>query len=378
VDELLAIGEFAARSGLSAKMLRSYAAAGVLVPAAVDGFSGYRYYAPGQFRQARLILLLRRAGIPLSEIAAFLQNPDPDTLQRWAADLDIEVEDRRQALATARQQIDMTAAGELPATHDGDTPMFTLTAGSATHRGKLRAANQDTLLVSPPLFAVADGMGDSPGGETASRLALDTLKARFQAGQPTADALASAAGEAGRAVWQRADSDPALNGMGTTVTAVAVLDSGSHVRAAVAHVGDSRAYLFQDGDLTQLTHDHSLVQGLIDAGELSAGQWRGHPQRALLTRALGLAPVIGPDLTMQAVAGNARLLLCTDGLTAQADEAQLAAVLSTVADPDQAARDLVRLASHDGGDDDIAVIIINVSAQESEGPGPGLPARTLE
>ena len=102
MDELLAIGEFSARSGLSAKVLRSYAAAGLLVPAAVDPWSGYRYYAPGQLTEARLILALRQAGVPLSEIAAFLQDPGPDRLRRWGQDLDLEVASRRRALGEAR------------------------------------------------------------------------------------------------------------------------------------------------------------------------------------------------------------------------------------------------------------------------------------
>jgi protein phosphatase len=185
VDELLAIGEFSARSGLSAKVLRSYAAAGLLVPAAVDPWTGYRYYAPGQLPEAGLILLLRQAGVPLSEIAAFLRDPGPGQLQRWERALDLEVASRRRALAEARGQLGLLAAATSnPAAQDGGKPMTMMAPGSATDRGEARATNQDALLVSPPLFAVADGMGAPPGGEIASRLALDTLKVRFAA--PTA------------------------------------------------------------------------------------------------------------------------------------------------------------------------------------------------
>jgi PPM family protein phosphatase len=366
VDELLAIGEFSARSGLSAKALRSYAAAGLLVPAAVDGSSGYRYYAPGQLWEATLILLLRQARIPLSEIAVFLRDPDADQLQRWERALGVEVESRRHALAKARDQLGLPAATTgISARQDGGQPMTTLASGSATHRGNVRATNQDAVLVSPPLFAVADGLGEPPGGEVASRLALDTLKARFTT-QPSAEALAEAAREASRAVWQRADTDPSLEGMGTTLTAVAVLDGGAHTRLAVANVGDSRAYLFQDGQLNQLTRDHSLVQGLIDAEQLTQEQWRTHPKRSLLTRALGMAPVVDPDISLPAVTGNARLLLCTDGLSAQADETQLASVLSTVADPDQAAAEFLRLANRNGGNDNTAVIIIDITPHQKD------------
>ena len=235
-----------------------------------------------------------------------------------------------------------------------------VTPGSAVDRGKVRPTNQDALLVSPPLFAVADGLGEAPRGEVASRLALDTLKARLTA-PPSAEALADAAREAARAIWQRADAEPSLEGMGTTLTAVAVLDGADQTRLAVVNVGDSRAYLFREGQLSQLTRDHSVVQGLIDAGEVPPEQWRTHPKRALLTRALGMAPVVDPDISLPALAGSTRVLLCTDGLTAQADDTQLAAVLSAVTDPEQAAAELVQLANRHGGDDNTAVIVIDIT-----------------
>ena len=361
MDGLLAIGEFSARSGLSAKALRSYAAAGLLVPAAVDPRSGYRYYATGQLPEAGLILLLRQAGIPLSEIAVFLRDPGPGQLKRWEQALDLEVAGRRRALAEARGRLGpLATASQNPAGQERGTPMTTMAPGSATDRGGVRATNQDALLVSPPLFAVADGMGQPPGGEDASRLALDTLRARFTAPY-SAEALAEAARAASRTVWQRAeeDTDPSRDDMGTTLTAVAVLGGAGQTRLAVANVGDSRAYLFAEGRLSQLTHDHSTVQALIDAGQLAREDWRTHPERSLLTRALGMAPVVEPDITLPAVAGSARLLLCTDGLTAQADEAQLAGVLSEITDPEQAAAELVRLANRNGGNDNTAVVVVD-------------------
>jgi PPM family protein phosphatase len=359
VDELLAIGEFSARSGLSAKVLRSYAAVRLLVPAAVDPWSAYRYYAPSQLAEARLILLLRQAEVPLSEIAAFLQDPGPDQLRRWGQALDLEVASRRRALGEARALLSqLTTIPVSPEGQNGGKPM-NVTPGSAVNRGKVRPTNQDALLVNPPLFAVADGLGEAPRGEVASQLALDTLKARFTA-PPSAEALADAAREAARAIWQRADAEPSLEGMGTTLTAVAVLDGTEQTRLAVVNVGDSRAYLFREGEISQLTRDHSVVQGLIDAGEVPPEQWRTHPKRALLTRALGMAPVVDPDISLPALVGSARVLLCTDGLTAQADDTQLAAVLSAVTDPEQAAAELVQLADHHGGDD-TAVIVIDIT-----------------
>ena len=234
MDELLGIGEFSARSGLSAKVLRSYAAAGLLVPVAVDPWTGYRHYAPSQLPEARLILLLRQAGISLSEIAAFVKNPSPDQLHRWEQDLDLEVASRRRALGEAHARLGQlaTTAGN-PTGHNGGTLMI-VTPGSATDRGKVRPTNQDALLVSPPLFAVADGLWESPRGEVASHLALDTLMERLTAAL-SAEALAEAAREAARAVWRRADAEPSLEGMGTTLTAVAVLDGAEQARLAIVN-----------------------------------------------------------------------------------------------------------------------------------------------
>lgn len=365
MSELLAIGEFSARCGLSVKVLRTYAAEGLLVPDAVDAWSGYRYYAGHQLPRARLILQLRRAGIALREIREFLHDPDEGRLQAWERDLDREITERRRALAAARWQLAMLAtAPASPTSHDGGTTMTTLIAGSANDPGTVRETNQDALLISSPLFAVADGMGASPAGETASRLALDTLKTRFTA-PPTAAGLAEAARAANQAIWDQAGSDPSLEGMASTLTALAVLGNNEPAQLAVASIGDSRAYLFSDGQLHQLTHDHSVVQALMDAGELTPAQARTHTNRSLLTRALGIAPVIEPDVCLPAVRGTARLLLCTDGLTAHAENPQIADVLATVAEPDQAAARLVQLANHNGGSDNTAVIVIDINADQN-------------
>jgi PPM family protein phosphatase len=362
VSELLAIGEFSAKCGLSVKVLRTYAAEGLLVPAAVDAWSGYRFYARHQLPTARLILQLRQAGIALREIREFLPDLDEGRLQAWARGLDRELTERRRALAAARQQLGLLATAPATLTRDdGGSTMPTLIAGSAIDPGTVRDTNQDALLIRSPLFAVADGMGASPAGEIASRLALDTLNSRFT-GQPTAAGLAEAARAASQAIWDQADSDPSLDGMASTLTALAVLSDGNPAQLAVASVGDSRAYLFSDGQLRQLTHDHSVVQALMDAGELTPDQVRSDPNRSLLTRALGIAPVVEPDICLPAVRGSARLLLCTDGLTAEAEDPQIADVLATVAEPGQAAARLVQLANHYGGTDNTAVVVIDLNA----------------
>jgi PPM family protein phosphatase len=153
--------------------------------------------------------------------------------------------------------------------------------------------------------------------------------------------------------------------MGSTLTAVAVLGDGEQAQLAVASVGDSRAYLFSGGQLHQLTHDHTVVQALMDAGELTRDEARTHPSRCLLTRALGIAPVVDPDIHLPRVQGTARLLLCTDGLTAHAEDPQIAEVLALVAEPDLAAARLIHLANDNGGSDNTAVIVININADQS-------------
>lgn len=362
MSELLPIGEFSAQCGLSVKVLRTYAAEGLLVPAAVDAWSGYRYYARHQLPTAQLILQLRQAGIALREIREFLQDPDEGRLQAWVRGLDRELAARRCALDVARRQLGLLAtAPDAPTRHDGGSIMTTLIAGSANDPGTVRDTNQDALLIRSPLFAVADGMGASPAGETASRLALDTLNSHFTS-KPTAAGLAEAARAASQAIWDKAGSEPPLDGMASTLTALAVLSNGKTAQIAVASVGDSRAYLFSDGQLRQLTHDHSVVQALMDAGELTPDQARSDPNRSLLTRALGIAPVVEPDICLPAVPESARLLLCTDGLTAQAEDPQIADVLATVAEPGQAAARLVQLANHYGGTDNTAVIVIDINA----------------
>lgn len=374
MSELLTIGEFSARCGLSVKVLRSYAAEGLLVPAAIDAWSGYRYYNRHQLPRARLIAQLRRAGIALREIGEFLADPDEGRLQTWEQGLDREVTDRRHALAQARRQLCLPApTPPLPAPappgtarHKEGTIMNTL-AGSAIDQGTVRDTNQDALLISSPLFAVADGAGASPAGETASRLALDTLKARF-ASPPTAAGLAQAVRAASRAIWDKASSDPSLEGMACTLTALAVLSTGDQAQLAIANVGDSRAYLLADGQLRKLTRDHSVVQALIDAGELTPDQARTHPRRSLLTRALGIAPALDPDIFLPAVPATARLLLCTDGLTAHADDAHIADILASAPEPGQAATRLIQLANHNGGTDNTAVVVVDVNPDHGQRP----------
>jgi protein phosphatase len=235
----------------------------------------------------------------------------------------------------------------------------TLRWGSATDVGRVRSNNQDQLLVASPLFAVADGMGGHAAGEVASLTAIEALKSAFN-GDRSPEALVEAAEQANRSVWDRAQADPGLRGMGTTLVALALVDAEGEQRLAIINVGDSRLYLLRDGELEQLTTDHSLVQELIDDGQLSEAEADYHPQRHVLTRALGVDRDVNVDcLQILPVRGD-RYLLCSDGLSREVSDSQLASVLRRLADPDSAAKELVAQARAHGGNDNITVVIVDV------------------
>jgi protein phosphatase len=260
----------------------------------------------------------------------------------------------------------------------------TLRFGSATDVGRVRTSNQDQLLVASPLFAVADGMGGHAAGEVASLTAIEALKAAFN-GNHSASDLVKAAEQANRSVWQRAQTDPGLRGMGTTLVALALVEEGDEQRLAIINVGDSRVYLLRDGELEQLTTDHSLVQELIDDGQLSEAEADYHPQRHVLTRALGVDPDVTVDCLQVLPVRGDRYVLCSDGLSREVTDAQLASVLRRLANPQDAAKELVAQARAHGGNDNITVVVVDVvddddraaaaSAALAEDPGLVIPSQ---
>ena len=237
--------------------------------------------------------------------------------------------------------------------------MTQLRAGSATDVGKVRTSNQDQLLVTEDLWAVADGMGGHAAGEVASLVAVESLRATFVAADGT-EGLIEAAEAANRSIWARAQENPDLRGMGTTLVAVALVHEDDEDRLAVINVGDSRVYLMRDGELEQLTTDHSLVQELVDDGQLSETEAEVHPQRHVLTRALGVDSEVSVDWLQVLPLQGDRLLLCSDGLSREMSDAQVASVLRRLADPEDAARELVSGARSKGGSDNITVVIVDV------------------
>jgi len=230
--------------------------------------------------------------------------------------------------------------------------------GSATDTGRIRQANEDALLTVDGLFAVADGMGGHQAGEVASHLALNTLAGAFDAAGT--DVLVAAVEQANAALVERAASDPGLAGMGTTLCAMALVEVNGSDAVAVVNVGDSRLYLLSDGELHQITEDHSLVATLQRQGRITADEAAVHPQRNILTRALGIdGRVLVDSWEIMPVIGD-RYLLCSDGLFNEVDESRIAATLRRLADPTEAARELVRLANENAGRDNITCVIVDV------------------
>jgi len=234
--------------------------------------------------------------------------------------------------------------------------------GFRTDVGRGRPENEDSLLVDPDhgLYAVADGMGGHRAGEVASATAIETLTAAYVGGQR----LDAAVEAANAAVFAKSADDLSLRGMGTTLTAIALEGDGT---ALVGHVGDSRAYLLRDGSVTQVTDDHSLVEQLVREGRLSPEEAQHHPQRAIITRALGVDAQVEVDTYRVDLKPGDRLLICSDGLTTMLSDATIAVTLRRHPDPQQAADTLVDMANQAGGDDNITVVVLDALADGTAG-----------
>jgi PPM family protein phosphatase len=247
--------------------------------------------------------------------------------------------------------------------------------GGITDPGRKRRRNEDAYVIEPPLFAVADGMGGAQAGEVASRLAAAALK-ESGVERGGEERIVSVIQEANRRIYDRSNADPNASGMGTTMT-VALVENG---QVAFGHVGDSRAYLIRDGMMEQLTEDHSLVAELMRSGKLSPEEAETHPQRSVITRALGTDPDVDVDtFTIAAQTGDV-FLLCSDGLTTMvSNETILDLVESNRASMDKALRALVGAANKGGGEDNITVVAFEitdgVSARDGETLEQALPSR---
>ncbi|MEZ5155538.1 MAG: Stp1/IreP family PP2C-type Ser/Thr phosphatase [Solirubrobacterales bacterium] len=230
-----------------------------------------------------------------------------------------------------------------------------------TDTGRQREANEDSYFSRAPLFAVADGMGGAQAGEVASRMAVEAFERVDEASAPPEEVLRHAAEEANREIFELAHRDASRSGMGTTLTAA--LLHGDEI--SFGHVGDSRAYVFREGKLKQITNDHSLVEELRRQGKLTRDQAAEHPQRSVITRALGPEPAVDVDtMTFSARPGDV-FLLCSDGLTTMLDDEDVAAVLAREEDLNMAGRRLVRAANERGGRDNITVVLFRLESADA-------------
>jgi PPM family protein phosphatase len=247
-----------------------------------------------------------------------------------------------------------------------------LVVGAKSDVGRMRDDNQDSYLADEPVFAVADGVGGHLGGDVASATAIRVIQEGTREGaQP--EQLKDLLRKANAAIYEKAQSAPHLRGMGTTCTLV-LLENGS---AHLAHVGDSRAYLYRAEGLSQVTEDHNLVGRMVSEGRLSREEAAHHPQRNIITRALGLDPDVDVDLMTLELKENDRLVLCSDGLSSMVEEEALVDVLSTESDPQAAAERLVDEANRAGGEDNITVVLIDLKGQsEGEEISPAAEPRT--
>ncbi len=232
-----------------------------------------------------------------------------------------------------------------------------------TDTGRQRRDNEDNALARAPVFVVADGMGGAQAGEVASRIAVEAFEEGLPDSGSPEERLATRVREANHQIYERSRADRGRAGMGTTLTAAYVDDA----HLAIAHVGDSRAYMFRDGSLQRLTQDHSLVDELVRRGKLTEEQAAEHPQRSIITRALGPEPDVEVDTWTYPVRAGDVVLLCSDGLTSMISEDKVSAVLAAHPDLDEAADALIREANEAGGRDNITVVLFRLEELGGEG-----------
>ncbi|MFF0188467.1 MerR family transcriptional regulator [Streptomyces sp. NPDC005244] len=352
---LLTIGTFAKASRLSPKALRLYDELGLLAPARVDPATGYRLYAPEQLDQARLVAWLRRLGMPLARIqrvCALEPSAAVPEIRRYWAEVEADTAARRDLASFLVDRLSRKDPAMSANTHS-----LAIRYAALSDTGLVRESNQDTAYAGSRLFAVADGFGRA--GATAGAAAVEALKPLETRGFAAGDllnVLEEAVEEAKSAVNGVAGTGSPSAESGTTLTAM--LWTGSQL--ALVHIGDSRVHLLREGELFQITHDHTMVQSMVDDGRITPEEALSHPQRALLLRALGHGADGTPDLRLHDARPGDRYLVCSDGLSAVVDIGEVRRVLTEVADPDHAVRELVGLANGFGGPDNVSCVVADV------------------
>jgi PPM family protein phosphatase len=350
---LLAIGAFARAARLSPKALRLYDELGLLPPAFVDPYTGYRFYDPAQLEQARLVAWLRRLGMPLARIRVVCQLAPAQAAQEVAAywaQVEADTVSRRDLAAFLIASLSGRTA--MPA-HE----TLAIRYAARSDIGLVRETNQDSAYAGSRLLAVADGLGS--GGGAASAAVIDALKP-LEDTLPAGDllnALEEAIQQANAAVGGIAGQDQrGQHGTGSTVTAM--VWSGSQL--ALVHIGDCRAYLLRDGDLFQITHDHTVVQSLLDEGRITPEEAASHPQRSLLLRAIDGSAGVQVDTSLHDALAGDRYLLCSDGLSTVLTTPAIQDTLRAAGDPDQAVARLIEAANAAGGPDNIACVVADI------------------
>ena len=345
---LLTIGAFAKAARLSPKALRLYDELGLLTPARVDPVTGYRLYAPEQLEQARLVAWLRRLGMPLARIRRVC------ALDGGAAAAEVRAFwSQVEADTAARRELAAFLVGHL-SWKEPAMPLG-IRYAALSDAGLVRESNQDTAYAGERLLAVADGYGGQGG--PASAAAVDALRRLETDGIPAGgllNVLEDAVERAGRAVHGVAAAAP--GDAGTTLTAM--LWTGSQL--ALVHIGDSRAYVLRDGELFLITHDHTMVQSMVDEGRLSPEEAASHPERSLLIRALGAGADGTAEMRLHDARPGDRYLLCSDGLSAVAPGEEIRRVLAEGGEPEPTVRALVALANGSGGPDNVSCVVADV------------------
>ncbi|WP_211357305.1 MerR family transcriptional regulator [Nocardioides rubriscoriae] len=349
---LMSIGDAARASGLSAKALRLYDETGLLPPVRVDPVTGYRWYAVEQLDRARLVARLRLAGMPLARIRVVADLADRSgraaaaELTSWWRQVEADT------LATR------ALVGDLVAELDEETVMENTIdtieqreARAASYLAQgARRDQQDAVLVGGGVYAVADGVGDAPG-----TVAADVLEVVSDLDEGDAlTALDAAVGRAAALVGERYAGHPEA---ATTLTALVLRDG----RAALAHVGDTRAYRVRAGRLERLTRDHSVVQTLVDEGRLTPEEARTDDRRVLIDRAIAPGAPYAPDLALHAVEPGDRFVLTSDGVHARLEPGALAALLVADLPPDEVAVSVRAAVEAAGADDNHAVVVVDVA-----------------
>lgn len=362
--EHLSIGEFARRSGLTAKALRLYDDLDLLRPDRVDPFSGYRWYAPAQLDRARLVARLRLIGMPLvriREIASAPAGVAADLVHAYWRQVEADTASRRDIVTSLVQHLRTKET----TMHNTSGPALTLRSAARLGQGA-RPAQQDALHAGRSLFVVADGFGPHRSPVPAG-LAIDAFTALDDPwpasdGDPSA-ALRTAFTEAQRTITAEAATLPDPHHFGTTVTAALLVGS----TLFSAHVGDSRLWLVRDGRTEQVTRDHTVVAALIEEGRLTEDEARSHADRSLLNRALVPAGTgghsdSGPDLASTPVRPRDRLVLTGDGVHAVLEADHLATLLTREGDPDAVGQEIADAVEAAGAPDNYALVVVDLDA----------------